>query len=411
MNCRFCGTPLSHPFIDLGAAPPSNAYLSAEDLRKPELFFPLSVLVCDSCWLVQTQTDARADDLFRDDYAYFSSTSSTWLNHAADFVEMICPRLGLDQNSFVVEIASNDGYLLKNVVRRNIPCLGIEPTAGTAQAAERLGIPVLRQFFDQTLARRLASDGRQADLIIGNNVYAHVPDIMDFTAGMKTLLKPGGTITLEFPHLLKLIESVQFDTIYHEHYAYLSLYTVNRIFEAVGLTVYDVEELPTHGGSLRIYGCHAANGRVRADAVADLLSKEEAFGLQRLSTYTSFQQKADDVKNRLLLFLLEQKKLGKKIAAYGAAAKGNTLLNYAGVKPDLFPYVCDAAVSKQGKYLPGSRIPILPPDILVEKNPDVILVLPWNLIDEIRRQYAYVFDWGGVFATSVPDIQIWEAVP
>lgn len=408
MNCRFCGKTLTHKFIDLGTAPPSNAYLLQEDLDKPERYFPLKVFVCDACWLVQTEDYARADELFRPDYAYFSSTSTTWLDHAARYVDVICPRLRLNQESFVIEIASNDGYLLKNFVRREIPCLGIEPTAGTAAAAEKIGIPVLRKFFGQALAHDLAAEGKQADLIIGNNVYAHVPDIKDFTTGLKTILKPGGTITLEFPHLLRLIESVQFDTIYHEHYSYLSLYTVNRIFEAAGLNIYDVEELPTHGGSLRIYACHAEDKRYQGAAVSDLLAQEEACGLQKLPVYLAFQQKADQVKNSLLHFLIEQKKTGKKVAAYGAAAKGNTLLNYAGIKADLIPYVCDAAHSKQGKFLPGSRIPILPSGHLAQEKPSVILILPWNIAEEIVRQHVYVQEWGGVFAVAVPKMKMLE---
>ena len=411
MICRFCGEQLNQQMIDLGVAPPSNAYLNPEDLQKPDLFFPLRVLVCHSCWLAQTEDYARADELFLDDYAYFSSTSATWLDHASRYTEMICKRLGLDGTSFVIEIASNDGYLLKNFVARKIPCLGIEPTDQTAQAAQRLGVPVLREFFGRTPALRLTREGKKADLIIGNNVYAHVPDIKDFTAGLKTVLKPGGTITLEFPHLLRLIESVQFDTIYHEHYSYLSFYTVDRIFAAAGLKIFDVEELPTHGGSLRIYGCNADDPRHQATTVADILDRETRAGLQTPAAYRDFQKKANDAKNALLAFLIEQNRLGKKIAGYGAAAKGNTFLNYAGVKPDLLPFVCDAAASKQGKYLPGSRIPILPPSALKEARPDIVLVLPWNLIDEIMAQYACVFDWGGKFATALPEIKIREGRP
>lgn len=411
MNCRFCGKSLTHKFIDLGTAPPSNAYLLQEDLDKPELYFPLKVFVCDACWLVQTEDYARANELFRPDYAYFSSTSTTWLDHAARYVDMICPRLRLNQDSFVIEIASNDGYLLKNFVRREIPCLGIEPTAGTAAAAEKIGIPVLRKFFGQALAHDLAAESKQADLIIGNNVYAHVPDIKDFTAGLKTILKPGGTITLEFPHLLRLIESVQFDTIYHEHYSYLSLYTVNRIFEAAGLNIYDLEELPTHGGSLRIYACHIGDKRHQSTAVINLLAQEAAFGLQKLSVYQVFQKQAANIKDELLLFLIQQKRKGMKVAAYGAAAKGNTLLNYAGIKSDLIPYICDAAPSKQGKFLPGSHIPILSPGVLPKDRPDIVLILPWNIGDEVVHQHAYMRKWGAVFVVAVPEIKILEMLP
>jgi hypothetical protein len=406
MNCRFCGEILTHKFIDLVTAPPSNAYLHQEDLHKPESCLPLKLFVCHHCWLVQTEDYVRADELFCPDYAYFSSTSISWLHHAVQYSAMICSRLQLGSESFVIEIASNDGYLLKNFIDRNIPCLGIEPTNSTATAAERMGIPVLRKFFSSTLAKQIISKGRQADLIIGNNVYAHVPDINDFTAGLKAALKPGGTITLEFPHLMRLIEHTQFDTIYHEHYSYLSLYTVNRLFAAAGLRVFDVEELPTHGGSLRIYGCHAEDERSESPAVHNLLVTEERYGLKALSLYKGFQERADRVKDNLLAFLIEQKCAGKKVAAYGAAAKGNTLLNYAGVKPDLLPFVCDAAAAKQGKYMPGSHIPIVSPKILRSRKPGIILILPWNIADEIISQHGYVRAWGGKFVLALPEIKV-----
>ena len=408
MNCRHCGNTLQHQFIDLGAAPPSNAYLNQGDLAKPELYYPLKLFVCEYCWLVQTEDYARADELFRSDYAYFSSISTSWLDHAAQYSAMICNRLHLGSESFVIEVASNDGYLLKNIVARNIPCLGIEPTESTAAAAEKLGIPVIRKFFGATLAQQLCNDGKQADLIIGNNVYAHVPDINDFTASLKTVLKPGGTITLEFPHLMRLIEYTQFDTIYHEHYSYLSLYTVSRMFSAAGLRIFDVEELHTHGGSLRVYGCHDNDPRPEGEKVSAVAALEASRGLHSKAGYLGFQQKADNAKNTLLTFLIEQRSQGKKTAAYGAAAKGNTFLNYAGIKRDLIPYVCDAAPSKQGKYLPGSRIPIVPPIALKKDKPDVVLVLPWNIADEILEQHAYVFDWGGKFVTALPEINIRE---
>jgi hypothetical protein len=313
-------------------------------------------------------------------------------------------RLGLSSNSLVIEVASNDGYLLKNFVAAGIPCLGVEPTASTATAAEKLGIPVLQEFFGEVLGKRLAAESKQADLIAGNNVYAHVPDINDFTLGLKAALKPGGTITLEFPHVMRLIECTQFDTVYHEHFSYLSLYTVNRIFQAAGLRVWDVEELPTHGGSLRIYGCHQADSRPTADAVEILMHREAAAGLQTLSPYVSFQARANKVKDDLLDFLIHQKRAGKKVAAYGAAAKGNTLLNYAGVKPDLLPFVCDAANAKQGKYLPGSHIPIVPPEEIQQVRPDFVLILPWNIADEVIKQNVFVREWGGKFVTSVPEL-------
>ena len=406
MNCRHCESPLLHVFVDLGFAPPSNAYLTADDLKKPETYFPLKLFVCDHCWLVQTEDYARADALFSHDYAYFSSTSSSWLEHAARYAKMIRSRLGLGKESFVIEVAANDGYLLKNFMAAGIPCLGIEPTASTAAAAESMGIPIRREFFGTTLAKNLVAEGKQADLIAGNNVYAHVPDINDFTVGLRAALKPGGTITLEFPHLLRLIEHAQFDTVYHEHFSYLSLHTVNRIFKAAGLRVWDVEELPTHGGSLRVYGCHADDARAITPAVAILREEETRRGLRDLATYRDFQPRADRVKNDLAAFLIEQKRAGKFVAAYGAAAKGNTLLNYAGIKPDLLPYVCDAAHSKQGKFLPGTHIPILSPAALRERQPDYVLILPWNIADEVMSQHGYVQEWDGKFAVAVPDLRI-----
>lgn len=406
MNCRHCRTPLEHVFLDLGFAPPSNAYLTAADLKAPELYFPLKLFVCKHCWLVQTEDYTQADELFGNDYAYFSSISASWLAHAARYTEMITTRLGLGEESFVIEVAANDGYLLKNFVAAGIPCMGIEPTASTAAAAEGLGIPIRREFFGTALARTIAAEGKQADLIIGNNVYAHVPDINDFTAGLKATLKRGGTITLEFPHLMRLIEHVQFDTVYHEHFSYLSLYTVSRIFQQAGLRVFDVQELSTHGGSLRVYGSHEDDPRSSADAVQGILDAEESFGLRSLVKYNAFQQKADMVKTGLVSFLIDQKRAGKKVAAYGAAAKGNTLLNYAGVKPDLLPYVCDAAASKQGKFLPGSHIPIVPPTALKESRPDILLILPWNISEEVTKQHAYIREWGGSFAVAVPVIMV-----
>lgn len=405
MKCRHCHAPLERVFLDLGFAPPSNAYLNAADLKAPELYFPLKLYVCEHCWLVQTEDYAKADALFSPNYAYFSSVSRSWQDHAARYVNTISKRLELGPSSYVVEVASNDGYLLKNFVAAGIPCLGIEPTASTAAAAEALGIPVLREFFGKKLGDRLAAEGRQADLILGNNVYAHVPDINDFTAGLKAALKPGGTITLEFPHLMRLIEHSQFDTVYHEHFSYLSLYTVSRIFAAAGLRVWDVEELDTHGGSLRVYGCHAADSRRDSQAVAALIAEEERRGLRQRVTYAGFQVQADRVKDDLLGFLIEQKRTGKRVAAYGAAAKGNTLLNYAGIKPDLLPYVCDAAPSKQGKLLPGSHIPILAPSVLAELKPDWVLILPWNIADEVMAQQSFVQQWGGRFVTAVPELR------
>lgn len=404
MRCRHCGVRLEHTFLDLGFAPPSNAYLDAEALRRPEVHYPLRVQVCNQCWLVQTEDYARAEELFSPDYAYFSSTSSTWLDHAARYTELVIDRLRLGPESFVVEVASNDGYLLKNFVAAGIPCLGIEPTAGTAAAAEALGIPVLREFFGEGLGRRLAEEGRRADLIAGNNVYAHVPDVNDFTRGLAAALKPSGTVTLEFPHLLPLIDQTQFDTVYHEHFSYFSLTTVTRIFAEAGLRIWDVEELPTHGGSLRIFGCHAEAPIAATGRVSSLLAEESRFGLTRLETYTAFQSRACRVKDDLVAFMIEQKRAGRRLAAYGAAAKGNTLLNYAGVKPDLLPYVCDAAASKQGKFMPGSHIPIRSPEALREDPPDVVIILPWNIVNEVRAQLADLADFGTRFVTAVPQL-------
>jgi SAM-dependent methyltransferase len=401
MNCRHCARPLTHTFVDLGFAPPSNAYLTAADLNKPEKYYPLKVKVCDYCWLVQTEDYAQPDELFNPDYAYFSSTSSTWLAHAKDYVKKITQHLGLNSDCLVMEVASNDGYLLKNFIAAGIPCIGIEPTESTALAAEKIGIPVLREFFGDELGQRLAKDGKQADLIVGNNVYAHVPDINDFTKGLKIALKPGGTITLEFPHLMRLIEDAQFDTIYHEHFSYLSLFTVDQIFTSVGLRVWHVEELTTHGGSLRIYGCHIDDARQPSEAVRRILQEEVRRRMQTLAPYVEFQERVDKIKNNLLEFLLEQKKTGKTVAAYGAAAKGNTLLNYAGLKPDLLPFVCDAAAAKQNKYMPGSHIPILSPLAIAKANPDFILILPWNIAEEVRGQVCQ----------NLPNTQFVIAVP
>jgi hypothetical protein len=403
MNCRHCNTSLNHVFLDLGFAPPSNAYLNAADLKAPEQYFPLKLFVCDQCWLVQTEDYSRSDELFTKDYAYFSSVSTTWLEHAKRYVAMITERLALNKDSFVIEVASNDGYLLKNFVAAGIPCLGVEPTDSTAAVAEAAGIPVAREFFGEAFAGKL---GKQADLIIGNNVYAHVPDINDFTVGMKTALKPGGTITLEFPHLMRLMGLNQFDTVYHEHYSYLSLQTVKAIFEKAGLRVCDVEEISTHGGSLRIFGCHANDARADGANVAKVLAEEVKNGLRDLPTYQRFQQEADQVKNGLLAFLVEARKAGKTVAAYGAAAKGNTLMNYAGVKPDLISFVCDAAPSKQHKFMPGSHIPILPPAQLKERKPDYVVILPWNIADEVVKANEFIREWGGKFVAAVPALRI-----
>ena len=406
MRCRHCGAPLTHTFLDLGFAPPSNAYLNEADLSKPEKYYPLKIKVCDQCWLVQTEDYAQADELFSPEYAYFSSTSSGWLAHAKSYAKKMTHELRLNAQSLVIEVASNDGYLLRNFVATGIPCLGIEPTDSTAAAAEQLGIPVLREFFGEALGQQLTAKGQQADLIAGNNVYAHVPDINDFTRGLKATLKPGGTITLEFPHLMRLIDQAQFDTVYHEHFSYLSLQAVSRIFAAAGLRVWNVEELATHGGSLRVYGCHQDDPRSTQAAVSSVLQAEAQHGLQDLNTYLKFQPRADKIKDDLLSFLIEQKRLGKKVAAYGAAAKGNTLLNYAGVKPDLVEFICDAAQAKQGKFMPGSHIPILHPSEMLNRRFDYVLILPWNIAPEVVHQNAALKTTGVHFVTAVPELAI-----
>ena len=406
MKCRHCNAELIHIFLDLGFAPPSNAYLTKDALRAPETTFPLKLYVCDQCWLVQTEDYAEADELFSGDYAYFSSTSKGWLQHAERYVEKITRDLDLSRKSFVIEVASNDGYLLKNFVSAGIPCLGIEPTDSTANASEEIGVPVLREFFGVETAKALIERKNQADLICGNNVYAHVPDINDFTQGLRIALKEGGTINLEFPHLMRLIDQNQFDTVYHEHFSYLSLTSVTHIFSQAGLRVYDMEELPTHGGSLRIYGCYDDDPRSTKPTVQGMLEREQAFGLQDLSVYQGFQLKADKVKNDFLAFLIEQKRAGKSIAAYGAAAKGNTLLNYAGIKHDLIDFVCDAAPSKQDKFMPGSHIQIFAPAELTKRKPDWVIILPWNIADEVIQQQRQVLLWGGKFVVAVPELRI-----
>jgi SAM-dependent methyltransferase len=403
MKCRHCDKELRFSFLDLDYAPPSNAYLTASDLSLPEKYFPLRVKVCDSCWLVQTEDYAQADDLFNSDYAYFSSTSTSWLHHAYEYSEMIIKKLSLNNDTYVIEVASNDGYLLKNFVKEGIPCLGIEPTASTANAAEKLGIKVVREFFGENLAKQLLTDNNKADLIIGNNVYAHVPDINDFTKGLKTILKENGTINLEFPHLQNLIEKHQFDTIYHEHFSYLSLNTVFKIFNKVGLKIYDVEKISTHGGSLRIYGCHEEDDKKIGKAVFDILEEEKKCGLDSISTYLDFQKVAEKIKYELLSFLISAKQDGKKVIAYGAAAKGNTLLNYAGVKSDLISCVFDAADSKQNKFMPGSHIPIISPTEINNNKFDYILILPWNISEEIKKQ---LLESGvrSTFVTAIPKL-------
>lgn len=416
MKCRHCSAPVSLPLADLGTAPPSNAYLRLDALQAPERWHPLRVLVCTQCWLVQTEDFAQAHELFDDDYAYFSSFSSSWLAHAQSYVHDMVQRLGLGPHSHVVEVAANDGYLLQYVAQRGIPCLGVEPTASTAAAARAKGIEVVEAFFGVPLAQELLARGHAADLTVANNVLAHVPDINDFVAGFATLLKPTGVATFEFPHLLQLVQHSQFDTLYHEHFSYLSLTAVQRIFAAGGLTVFDVQELPTHGGSLRVFACRtdginpqgSATTQPRAiePTVSARLAREAAAGVASTGFYQGFQQQCLRIKRELLTFLLDAQARDLRVAAYGAAAKGNTLLNFAGVRPDLLPYVVDKNPAKQGKYLPGSRIPIVDEAHLRQHQPDVVLILPWNLQAEVMAQLDYIRAWGGRFAVAVPHWQV-----
>ena len=406
MKCRHCAADLSLPLIDLGTAPPSNAYLRPDQLNAPERWYPLRVLVCTRCWLAQTEDFAQADELFAADYAYFSSFSSTWLAHAEAYVAAMTQRLGLGPASHVVEIAANDGYLLQYIQRRGIPCLGIEPTASTAAAARAKGIDIVQEFFGRRLATRLRDEGKAADLTAANNVLAHVPDINDFVAGFAILLKPDGVATFEFPHLQRLIEERLFDTIYHEHYSYLSLTAVEAILRSNGLAVIDVEDLPTHGGSLRVHAQRADSGRRQRQASVDaVLERERAAGLTCVDTYAGLQREAERIKHDLLAFLIAERRACHRVGAYGAAAKGNTLLNWAGVRADLLPWVADRNPSKQGKLMPGSRIPIVDEDRLRSERPDTILILPWNLRDEITGQLAYAREWGARFATAVPTLE------
>lgn len=407
MKCRHCGTTLELPFVDLGSAPPSNAYLTEAAMRAPEKWFPLQVRVCSGCWLVQTEDYPHFADLFAADYAYFSSFSTTWLQHAERYVADMMHRFGLTADSMVIEVAANDGYLLQYVKARGIPCLGIEPTASTAKAARDKGIEVIEEFFGVHLAEALKEQGRTADLVAANNVLAHVPDINDFVAGFARLLRPQGVATFEFPSLQRLVQQNQFDTIYHEHFSYLSLTAVAQIFERNGLTVFDVEDLSTHGGSLRVYAQRHDTGRwERNNRVDATLRREALAGLQERAFYAGFQTRAEQVKNDFVAFLIEAKRAGKRVAAYGAAAKGNTLLNFAGVRPDLISFVVDRNPAKQDKFLPGSRIPIVSEERLYSDRPDYVVILPWNLKDELKQQLEYVRAWNGRLVTAVPCLEI-----
>jgi len=407
MNCRFCQNKLTHQFVDLGFSPPSNSFLKPEQLNQPETFYPLRIMVCEKCFLVQIDEFASHEDIFNSDYVYFSSFSKSWLAHAKNYTEMMIERFKFDDKSQVIEIASNDGYLLQYFQQQGIPVLGIEPTSNTAAAAKEKGIDSVVDFFGVRLATKLSDEGTKADLLLGNNVLAHVPDIRDFVGGLKILLKSTGIITFEFPHLMQMIDKNQFDTIYHEHFSYLSLTTVSQIFNEFGLDIFDVEELPTHGGSLRIFAKHIENISIpNSGRVLAMLEKENQFGLTTIETYTTYQEASEKVKNDFLLFLLNAKNQGKKVAAYGAAAKGVTLLNFCGVRKDLINFVVDASPHKQSKFLPGIHIPVVSEDEISKYKPDYVVILPWNLKDEISGQLSYVRSWDAKFVVAVPKIEI-----
>ena len=407
MNCRFCNNKLTHEFVDLGFSPPSNSFLRYEQLNEPETFYPLRIMVCEKCFLVQIGEFAKHDEIFNSEYAYFSSFSKTWLMHAKAYTEMMIDRFGFSTESQVIEIASNDGYLLQYFKEKNVPVLGIEPTANTASAAKEKGIESVVDFFGVRLANSLVAKGTKADLLLGNNVLAHVPDINDFVRGLKILLKDSGVITFEFPHLMQLIEKNQFDTIYHEHFSYLSLITVNQIFQHHGLEIFDVEEITTHGGSLRIFAKHNNFSFFqKSPNVRFILDKEIGFGLNELTVYKTYQEKAENIKNEFTEFLLQAKKQNKKVAGYGAAAKGNTLLNFAGTKRDLLHFVVDASPHKQNKLLPGVHIPVFDEQKIKDERPDYIVILPWNLKDEIAEQLSYINEWNGKFVVAVPKLEI-----
>lgn len=408
MICRNCSEPLNHSIMDLGTAPPSNSYLTAPDLLGSEAWYPLELRVCTTCWLVQLGENVDRGDMFNSEYAYFSSTSESFVAHAKTYVETMIARFNLGSDALVAEIASNDGYLLQHVQNAGIACYGVEPTASTAQAAREVhGLEVVEEFFGTELGAQLAKDGKSVDLVAANNVLAHVPDIRDFMTGFAHLLKPGGVATFEFPSVVELVKRCAFDTIYHEHYSYLSLSFLKRLTESCGLRVFDVAHLPVHGGSLRVFVTHAGNSALpTSQAVKDTLAAETDLGVETTAFYASLAARAETCKNALIRFLIDAKDQGKTVVAYGAAAKGNTFLNWAGIKPDLLPCVVDAAPSKQDKYMPGSRIPIRAPSAIAQLKPDYLLILPWNISDEVMQQQAGIADWGGQFVTAIPELKI-----
>ncbi|MEZ4867878.1 MAG: class I SAM-dependent methyltransferase [Caldilineaceae bacterium] len=405
--CRFCGAGLHHTFVDLGMSPLCESYLASPQLNQMEPFYPLHVYVCEECFLVQLEEFVSPEHIFTE-YAYFSSYADSWLKHMQAYTDAVSKRFHLDAGSHVVEVASNDGYLLQYFVEKGIPCLGIEPAANVAKVAVEKGVPTLVEFFGRASASRLAGEGKQADLLIGNNVLAQVTDINDFVAGMKILLKPHGVVTLEFPHLSRLVEGNQFDTIYHEHFSYFSFFSVEKIFAAHGLTLFDVEELPTHGGSIRIYGRHTEDeSHPISNRVYAMRACEEKDGITSLSYYSSFAEQVKATKRRLLDFLIRAKAEGKVVAGYGAPGKGNTLLNYCGIRTDFLDFTVDRNPYKHGKYLPGTHIPIYPPDKIKEAKPDYVLILPWNFKDEIMEQVSYIREWGGQFVAPIPEVTIY----
>jgi 2-polyprenyl-3-methyl-5-hydroxy-6-metoxy-1,4-benzoquinol methylase len=407
MNCRFCNSDLKNVFVDLGMSPIANDYVAADKANAMEPFYPLCVFVCTECWLVQLPAAQSADNIFRDDYAYFSSVSRSWLDHAQNYVENMIRRFEIGANHSVVEVASNDGYLLQYFKGHGVPVLGIEPCGNVAKAAQDIGIPTLVRFFGKELASELVAERDKPDLIIGNNVLAHVPDLNDFVAGLKLLLADHGVITMEFPHLVRLIEHNQFDTIYHEHFSYFSLHVVRNVFRSHGLRVFDVEELATHGGSLRIYACHEQDSeKPTLDAVKRLNDDEIDFGIDTLEIYRDFEAKVHRTKRELLKFLITAKDNAKRVVGYGAPAKGNTLLNYSGIRTDLLEFTVDRAESKQGTLLPGTRIPVFKPDKIMETRPDYVLILPWNIKDEVMAGMAAVREWGGQFVVPIPEVRV-----
>ena len=407
MKCRHCNTNLTHTFVDLGSSPPSNSYLTHETIKKAEKWYPLKTLVCEKCWLVQTEDFVGIEEMFSEDYAYFSSFSKSWLDHAEKYIDLMIDRYKLSAQSNIVEVAANDGYLLQFAKERKVPCYGIEPTHSTAMAAKEKGVEVIEDFFGVELANNLKNQGRQADVMVANNVLAHVPNINDFIQGFSILLNKNGVATFEFPHLLNLVIKKQFDTIYHEHYSYLSLIAVKKIFEANGLHIFDIDELPTHGGSLRIYAQRDNMKHYKvSDAVHDVYKKEIQHGVNTLDFYKDFQIKSEEIKFNLLSFLIEARSKGENVIAYGAAAKGNTIMNFSGIHSDLISCVVDKNPNKSGKFMPGSRIPIVDESIIKEKKPEYVMILPWNLKDEVEGQLSYIRDWKGRFVVAVPELQV-----